>query len=238
MIFDLRILKSLFLLILIMAGGFIGDIFGCRAKKLLTHNSIIKQLVFISLIYFTIDFTQDDNESPLDVLKLTISLWVFYMLIIRMDIYFTSSVALLLFALYVIDEYYEYIVEHEFKQITMLKAITTENLTHNLSKVESEINDPQIIINNMQEILDEEEIASIDNQLKDLSPPEMSDKVRDILSKRHNYLKIIIQWMEYLIILLTSIGLITYIIKQRRDKGKKFSFTTFLLGDGLCQWEK
>ena len=155
-----------------------------------------------------------------------------------MDIYFTSSVALLLFALYVIDEYYEYIVEHEFKQITMLKAITTENLTHNLEQVESEINDPQIIINNMQEILDEEDIASIDNQLKDLSPPEMIDKVRDILSKKHNYLKRIIQWMEYLIILLTFIGLITYIIKQRRDKGKKFSFTKFLLGDGLCQWEK
>jgi len=238
MIFDLRILKSLFLLILIMAGGFIGDIFGCHAKQILTHNIIVKQLVFISLIYFTIDFTQDENESPFDVVKLTISLWIFYMVIIRMNIFFTSSVAILLFALYVIDEYYEYIVEHEFKKITMIKADTSENLTYNLSQIEYEIDDPQIIINNMREILDGKDLLTDDNKFKELSPPERIDKVRGIISERHNYLKIIIQWMEYLIILITIIGLISYIMKQRKDKGKKFSFTKFLLGDGLCQWEK
>jgi hypothetical protein len=238
MIFDLRILKSLFLLILVMAGGFIGDIFGCRAKKILTHNILVKQIVFISLIYFTIDFTQDDNESPLDVVKLTISLWIFYMLIIRMNIYFTSSVASLLFALYVIDEYYEYIVEYEFKTITNIKSTTITNLTYNISNIESEINDPQMIIDNMKKLFSEDELSSFNNEFDNLKATEIIDKLLVIISSRHNYLKEIIKWMEYLIILLTIIGLISYILQQRKDKGKKFSFTKFLLGDGLCQWEK
>ena len=110
---DLIVLKSLFLLFLIMAGSFIGDIFNCTLKKILTNNIYIKHIVFIFLIYFTIDFTDNKRKHPFKILKLTIMLWTFYMMTIRMDIYFTLIVFILLFILYIIDEYFEYIIQEE-----------------------------------------------------------------------------------------------------------------------------
>jgi|TARA_Y100000389_G_scaffold41702_1_gene36417 hypothetical protein len=112
---DIIVLKSLFLLFLVMAGSFIGDIFNCTLKNLLTNNIYIKHLVFICLIYFTIDFTDDKRKHPFKIFKLTIILWIFYMMAIRMNIFFSIIVFILLFLLYIIDEYYEYIVQEELK---------------------------------------------------------------------------------------------------------------------------
>ena len=112
---DLKILKSLFLLFLVMSGGFIGDIFNCPLKNLLTNNIYIKHIIFIALIYFTIDFTDEDNVHPIKIFKLSVELWIFYIMIIRMNIYFSIIVFILLFLLYIIDEYYEYIVQEELK---------------------------------------------------------------------------------------------------------------------------
>ena len=106
----LNIMKSVFLLILVMAGGFIGDIFGCQAKRILSTNIYSKQIIFIFLIYFTVDFTSDEHLSPFKILLYTLQLWVFYLMVIRMDLGFTIIVASLLFLLYVVDEYYEYII--------------------------------------------------------------------------------------------------------------------------------
>jgi len=112
---NLKVLKSLFLLFLVMSGGFIGDIFNCPLKNILTNDIYIKHIIFIALIYFTIDFTEDDNVHPYKILKLSVELWIFYIMIIRMNIFFSVIVFILLFLLYVIDEYYEYIVQEELK---------------------------------------------------------------------------------------------------------------------------
>lgn len=112
---NFKVLKSLFLLFLVMSGGFIGDIFNCPLKNILTNNIYIKHIIFIALIYFTIDFTDDDNVHPYKNLKLSFELWIFYIMIIRMNIFFSITVFILLFLLYVIDEYYEYIVQEELK---------------------------------------------------------------------------------------------------------------------------
>ena len=112
---SLSVLKSLFLLFLVMAGGFIGDIFGCASKRILSLNIYAKHIVFICLIYFTIDFSSEDNMHPINILKLTVELWIFYLMVIRMNIYFTVLVGLLLFLLYVVDEFYEYVIQEELK---------------------------------------------------------------------------------------------------------------------------
>ena len=113
----LNIMKSVFLLILIMAGGFIGDVFGCQAKKILETNMYIKHAIFIFLIYFTVDFTSGTYLSPIKITSYTIQLWLFYIMIIRMNIYFTVVVASLLFLLYVTDEYFEYIIKVETEDL-------------------------------------------------------------------------------------------------------------------------
>ena len=108
----LPIMKSLFLLFLIMAAAFTSDLFGCHAKKILNFSIYAKHIVFIFLIYFTIDFTSE-LQHPLTTLYYTIGLWIFYLFVIRVDVYFTFVIGILLFMLYVVDEYFEYLVDHE-----------------------------------------------------------------------------------------------------------------------------
>lgn len=191
---NLNILKSLFLLFLIMAGGFIGDIFGCASKKILSLNIYAKHIVFICLIYFTIDFSSDELLHPKRIFYLTIQLWIFYLMIIRMNIYFTIIVGSLLFILYAVDEFYEYVIESELKI-------------------------------HLEDIKDEEKKSEEKKHL-------------EFLKVEHKYLKDIVMVLEYIIIVLTLIGFITYFIKQRVDKNKKFSYSKFILGDLTCNWEK
>ena len=51
---NLTVLKSLFLLFLVMAGGFIGDIFGCASKRVLSLNIYAKHIIFICLMVYSI----------------------------------------------------------------------------------------------------------------------------------------------------------------------------------------
>jgi len=177
-----------------MGGGYIGDIFGCASKKILSLNIHAKHILFICLIYFTIDFSSDENQHPKNVLYLTVQLWIFYLMIIRMNIYFTGIVGLLLFALYVVDEFYEYTIEEELR-------IHLEDI-HDSKKKEAE------------------------------------EKHLELLRIEHKYLKDIVHLLEYIIIILTLIGFISYFVKQRGDKNKNFSYSKFILGDLTCNWEK
>ena len=49
-------------------------------QKLLTENMFAKHIVLILLIYFTVDLTSDKIHHPMDTLKSTVELWVFYIL--------------------------------------------------------------------------------------------------------------------------------------------------------------
>jgi len=112
---EFDILKSCFLVFLIVAGNYVGDIFGCSARKILIQSVYAKHIVLICLIYFTIDFSSTDKLHPKRVIWLTLQLWIFYLMVIRMNVWFTVLVAGLLFSIYVIDEYYVYLLEQELK---------------------------------------------------------------------------------------------------------------------------
>jgi len=124
---DFNILKSCFLVFLIVTGNFVGDVFGCAARKILVLNVYAKHIVLICLIYFTIDFSSDTKLHPGRVFYLTLQLWIFYLMVIRMNVYFTVLVAALLFLIYVVDEYYVYLLDKEMK-------IHLENIHDNKEK--------------------------------------------------------------------------------------------------------
>ena len=185
----LNIMKSVFLLILIMAGSFISDIFGCQSKKILEQNMYVKHIIFIFLIYFTIDFTSGTYLSPFKIVTYTIQLWIFYLMIIRMNIYFTVVVASLLFLLYVTDEYFEYIVKVE-----------TEEL------------------------------------IKD-TDQDKTDEIINSFRSKHSYLKEFVDKLEYLILIITIVGFVSYYLKQKKEK-KNFSTLNFIFGNLTCDWQK
>ena len=111
--FDLQIIRGLFLLILAVSANFVGNLLGCKTQKLLTENIYAKHIVLFSLIYFTTDLTSKEVTHPYETLKNTSKIWVFYLLFTKMDIQFTIVVFTLLCTLYVLRNYYEYLLDNE-----------------------------------------------------------------------------------------------------------------------------
>ena len=107
--FNLDLIKGLFLLILAISANFVGELLGCKTQKLLTENMLAKHIVLLLLIYFTVDLTSSTVSNPMDTLKSTIQLWVFYILFTKLDTTFTSILFLLLFTLYIANNYLEYL---------------------------------------------------------------------------------------------------------------------------------
>ena len=105
-----------------------GNLLGCKTQKLLTENMFAKHIVLILLIYFTVDLTSNKIFHPMDILKSTVELWIFYLLFTKLDMNFTMAVFLLLFGLYISSNYFEYLnkkVEKTDKEVEQLKMIET-----------------------------------------------------------------------------------------------------------------
>ena len=47
------IIKSIFLMLLAISGGYVAQTLGCKTQNLLTNNLYVKHIVIIMLIYFT-----------------------------------------------------------------------------------------------------------------------------------------------------------------------------------------
>ena len=105
-----NLMKGLFLLILAVSANFVGNLLGCKTQKLLTDNILAKQVVLVFLIYFTVDLTSDTIIHPLETMKYTFLLWIFYLLFTRMNMIFTMILFILLLTMYVMNNYKEYLV--------------------------------------------------------------------------------------------------------------------------------
>ena len=46
-------IKSIFLMLLAICGGYVAQTLGCKTQKILTENMYVKHIVVFSLIYFT-----------------------------------------------------------------------------------------------------------------------------------------------------------------------------------------
>ena len=103
--------KSLFLLFLVVSGNYIGELLGCKTQKLLSENIYMKHIVLLCLIYFTINLVGEKKKHPVNILKNTLILWLFYLVLTKMNLQFTIIVLCLLFSLYIWDEYQGYLDE-------------------------------------------------------------------------------------------------------------------------------
>tara|TARA_B100000575_G_scaffold114219_1_gene90857 strand:+ start:54 stop:584 length:531 start_codon:yes stop_codon:yes gene_type:complete len=125
---NLNSIKGLFLLILAVSANFVGNLLGCKTQKLLTENMFAKHIVLMLLIYFTVDLTSDKINHPIDTLKLTVELWVFYVLFTKLDMTFTMIIFSLLCGLYVSSNYLNYLkkkVEKTDQEVQQLKTLET-----------------------------------------------------------------------------------------------------------------
>tara|TARA_Y100000591_G_C21627002_1_gene590810 strand:- start:258 stop:770 length:513 start_codon:yes stop_codon:yes gene_type:complete len=113
--FGLDTLKSIFLLFLVVSGNFIGELLGCKTRQIFTNNIYIKHIILIFLIYFTIDLTEEKNEHPIELMKKTIVIWLLFVIGTKTHYKFTYLIIILLFSLYMIDEYELYLKDNKKK---------------------------------------------------------------------------------------------------------------------------
>ena len=108
MFLDIELNKSLFLLFLVVSGNYIGELLGCQTQKFFSESMYAKHIILICLIFFTINLIGENSVHPLEVLKKSLLLWSFYLILTKMDLNITLVVLSLLFSLYVYDEYQKY----------------------------------------------------------------------------------------------------------------------------------
>jgi hypothetical protein len=108
---DLELTKSLFLLFLVVCGNYIGELLGCQTQKLLSDNMYAKHITLVCLIFFTINLIGDTKLHPVEVAQKSVLLWLFYLILTKMNVQVTLVVLCLLFTLYVFDEYQSYLDE-------------------------------------------------------------------------------------------------------------------------------
>lgn len=105
---DTHYVKGLFLLILTLLGNFLGETIGCQTRRVLTNNMFVKQFVILCLIYFTISFTGLIGENPIDVMKKSFILWVFFIMFTKTDFLFSSMIFIMLAITYILETFISY----------------------------------------------------------------------------------------------------------------------------------
>ena len=129
------ILKATLLLVLSVSGNFLAETLGCQSQKLL-GNMIVKHVLILFMIYFTIDFTQRDQDTInpfINVFK-AICVWILFHLFTHMNIIPTFIVGILLMILFFISNYRHYIDNKKKKSTTDLKNLESMDNTLKLTQ--------------------------------------------------------------------------------------------------------
>ena len=106
-------IKGIFLLILTVASNYNAETLGCRMQKILTENMMVKHLLNLVLIYFAINLTSTSEVNPNTVLYRTIFVWFGFLLFIRLPVYATLLVFILLLVSYAMGNYIDFYKERD-----------------------------------------------------------------------------------------------------------------------------
>ncbi len=111
------IAKGLLLLLLLISGNFLGESFNCKTQKLLKNNMIIKHVIIILTVFFTLDFNYESDIKFSKMLLETLAIWILFVLFTKMNYKFTITVLFLTIIQYMI--------------YTQVKRIKNKNKTEN-----------------------------------------------------------------------------------------------------------
>ena len=122
-----ELIKGIFLLIMAVSGNFAAETLGCKTQKLLSENMIAKHIVIILIVYFAIDFTSGESNTPSEVMILSGTIYLLFILFTKMDITFTIIVFSLLIITYVITNYINYYKENNEMNIDIIRLEKIRN---------------------------------------------------------------------------------------------------------------
>ncbi len=95
-------IKAVFLLIIALSSNFLGNTLNCGLQRLLTENGIIRNLFIFFIIFFTIDFTSKSDLDPVDVIKKSFLIYIFYIILNKQSFESFALLFILMVVVYII----------------------------------------------------------------------------------------------------------------------------------------
>lgn len=117
-------LKHLFVLYLIIAGNYLGELFGCKTQKMFQENMYFKHIIGFMTLYFFVLFTsaEEQKRGLVDNLKMSLVLYACFVLTTRTNYKFILPIMVCLFLIYALDRGEEfYRKEKEYKKLKYTK---------------------------------------------------------------------------------------------------------------------
>lgn len=105
------ILKATLLIVLSVSGNFLAETLGCRTQQAL-NNIVVKHLLLLFMIYFTIDFAKDEDappEHPVINMGKAFIVWVVFHIFTHLKQLPTAILVILLMVVYISDNYSGYL---------------------------------------------------------------------------------------------------------------------------------
>lgn len=120
--------KGLLLIFLAIICNFLGDTMNCSMQTIMYKHPIIKWLIILGLIYFTINFTSSSNVNPSWLFLNSFIIFIIFILFMKQNkITFYVSLALLIviFSINQYMNYYQNLEQNETNQNKVAKLKKT-----------------------------------------------------------------------------------------------------------------
>ena len=108
----INVVQSVFLLLIVIAGNFIGSSLGCQTQKLCSENVYVRHALVFMILYFSMNLS-DDSMHPARALAIAFSVMLLFVLFTKMDMGFTFVAFSLLCVIYIISHFIKYYKKEE-----------------------------------------------------------------------------------------------------------------------------
>lgn len=117
--------SSLFILLLIIGGNYLGILFPCQLQYTLENNIMIKHfLAFLTLVFFVVLADVDNKKTLKEVVISSFYLYIWFILIIRMNAKFFIALVSVISLIYVLKLYKKELVkDNKIKSAETLNKI-------------------------------------------------------------------------------------------------------------------
>ena len=113
-------IHALLLLLLAVMGNYVAETLSCQVQNVLTNSMVAKSVVIFCLIYFTVTLTSETIVHPSKTLMQATVLWLSFIIITKMDIYFSTMIFILLMYIFILSNYESYYKQTKNKEMEML----------------------------------------------------------------------------------------------------------------------
>ena len=109
-------LKGAFIMVLLLSASFLSTSLGCKMQYLLKHNRVLRHVLLVCIIYFTISLSSPLSSTiPDPTLKLvkTIFVYILFLLFNTLNANYTVFVIIIFVVLFITTNYKNYYEETE-----------------------------------------------------------------------------------------------------------------------------